>query len=286
MSASSDVSVKDLIRANLLVVGQELSPKYSQKVAAVHADGTLAFEGHHYETPTAAAKVAGNLQSVNGWIFWHLENSRETLADLREKYRKNFGSQTLAVDSSEDGDTSSAESEDVESSGVISAFGMFWRRADVNWELKQNVKLLGVHPTDKTQQHIDMAGQTGVYLLHDGSRTIYVGRVSAERLGFRLYEHTIDRVAGRWDRFSWFGLRPVTLDGSLGVAQQDFPAELVISTMEAVLIEGLEPPQNRRQGDGLKGQEYLQAPDQEVQRKRFLQGAIVTGLMSNTSSTS
>lgn len=64
-------------------------------------------------------------------------------------------------------------------------------------------------------------------------------------------------------------LRPVNPQGGLGVASDSFPAELVVSTMEAVLIEGLEPPQNRRQGDGLKGQEYLQVLAPEIEHERL-----------------
>jgi hypothetical protein len=34
--------------------------------------------------------------------------------------------------------------------------------------------------------------------------------------------------------------------------------------MEALLIEGLEPPQNRRRGDDFRAVEYLQAEDREL----------------------
>jgi hypothetical protein len=49
--------------------------------------------------------------------------------------------------------------------------------------------------------------------------------------------------------------------------------------MEAILIEGLEPRQNRRQGDGMTGQKYQQTPDDQLQGQhmgatmmRLLQG--------------
>lgn len=38
--------------------------------------------------------------------------------------------------------------------------------------------------------------------------------------------------------------------------------------MEALLIEGLEPPQNRRRGDDFDGVEYLQAEDQRIKTER------------------
>ena len=40
--------------------------------------------------------------------------------------------------------------------------------------------------------------------------------------------------------------------------------------MEAILIEGLEPPQNRRQGDGMTGQEYQQSVDEQLQERQMM----------------
>lgn len=42
----------------------------------------------------------------------------------------------------------------------------------------------------------------------------------------------------------------------------------VIVTMEAVLIEGLEPRQNRRRGDDLQALEFVQVEDPSVERDR------------------
>jgi len=46
----------------------------------------------------------------------------------------------------------------------------------------------------------------------------------------------------------------------------DFTLKNLISTMEALLIEGLEPPQNRRQGNGFNAVEFLQSTDPELSR--------------------
>ena len=94
---------------------------------------------------------------------------------------------------------------------------------------------------------MDLAEQQGVYLLQ-GLRgdTVYVGQ--AKLMGRRLAQHTWDRLAGRWIYFSWFGIRAVGADGKLagpgGVAD---PAVLV-NTLESVLIEAIEPRQNRQRG--------------------------------------
>ena len=39
-------------------------------------------------------------------------------------------------------------------------------------------------------------------------------------------------------------------------------------TMEAILIEGLEPPQNRRRGDKLENNEFIQAEDSGLKEKK------------------
>jgi len=46
---------------------------------------------------------------------------------------------------------------------------------------------------------------------------------------------------------------------------------MLVSTMEALPIEGLEPPQNRRRGDGFNATEFIQTTDPEVERRRAKQ---------------
>jgi hypothetical protein len=93
--------------------------------------------------------------------------------------------------------------------GALRAFGMFWRRELVLWS---GSKLLGRQSAGATE--VNFAGQVGVYLLHDRERVIYVGRATDTLLA-RLKAHTSDRLGGRWDRFSWFGLRSVNTRGEL-----------------------------------------------------------------------
>lgn len=112
-----------------------------------------------------------------------------------------------------------------------------------------------------------------MYLLHDRDRTIYVGR-AADALFARLKAHTGDRLSGRWDRFSWFGLRGVHEDGSLSAPATAWNYEVVIETLEALLIETIEPPLNRKRGDNLSAIEYLQGEDPQIEasrKKRLLQ---------------
>jgi len=147
---------------------------------------------------------------------------------------------------------------------IISSFGMFWRRDFVAW--KSNASLLGMQQIGA--EPVDFYSQVGIYLLYDGREIIYVGRSTDRPLGRRLYEHTLDRLSTRWDRFSWFGLLPVSEEGTLGELPESYVSTKLIPALEAVLIEALEPRQNRRRGDDLSAVEYLQKEDPEIERKK------------------
>lgn len=150
--------------------------------------------------------------------------------------------------------------------GLINAFGMFWSRSQVAWQSRMP-RLLGVQQTGSTP--VNFTEQAGVYVLYDVHRPIYVGRVTEPRMGLRLFDHTRDRLTSRWDRFSWFGVRGVTGDGTLApIPTAGIAINTLIATMEALLIEGLEPPQNRRQGDGFNAVEFIQTEDPDFEKKQ------------------
>jgi len=152
------------------------------------------------------------------------------------------------------------------SKSLIQAFGISWSRDKVDFKAAKP-KLLGISMVGSDP--VDFAEQTGVYILYDGARCVYVGRVSGkQRFSTRLREHTRDRLSGRWDRFSWFGTKGVTGDGKLIEANGAISLETLIASMEALLIEGLEPPLNRRQGDALAVAEFIQAEDPAFHKKR------------------
>lgn len=157
---------------------------------------------------------------------------------------------------------------DEDETGLINAFGMFWRRDRVLWS--STPKLLGQQQPGSTP--VDFWGQKGVYMLLDGREVVYVGRTTEQPLGARLRQHTIDRLNGRWDRFSWFGIHSVTEEGQLSSSvTASFDVENLIATMEALLIEGLEPPQNRKRGDDFRAVEFLQVEDPQIQKSQILE---------------
>lgn len=156
--------------------------------------------------------------------------------------------------------------EDEAEHALITSFGMFWRRSGVDW--KSTPKLLGMQNIGATE--VDFSVQLGIYLLYDGREVIYVGRSTDRPLGRRLYEHTVDRLSTRWDRFSWFGLLPVSDKGELGVMPTQHDASRIIPALEAVLIEAVEPRQNRKRGDDLASVEFIQKIDPEIDKRQVL----------------
>ena len=157
------------------------------------------------------------------------------------------------------GGESEATPDDDTEFGSLEAFGVYWQRDRVHWASKP--RLFGrTHPK---ADRVDLADQQGVYLLHDENGVVvYVGK--AANIGQRLTKHTSDRLTGRWQRFSWFGIRPVAANGKLGsVATGTITPTQLINTLEALLIEVLEPRQNRA-GSSYSGQEYIQVIDPKL----------------------
>ena len=158
---------------------------------------------------------------------------------------------------------------------LVTAFGVYWERDAVDWKARPH--LYGEFQTDGVSKspmtRVDFAGQHGLYLLHDVREVVYVGRTTTGDLGKRLYDHTRDRLQGRWSRFSWFGFHPVSEDGELGDRVTRVPPDCgmdnLISAVEAILIEALEPRQNRKSGDGIAASEYRQIPDPAIEGKRL-----------------
>lgn len=167
------------------------------------------------------------------------------------------------------------ESSDV--TGLVNAFGMFWDRAKVHWETEP--RILGQQQT--ASKPVNFCEQRGVYLLHDAQGVVYVGRSTDQSVGKRFQQHTADRLTGRWTRFSWFGVYPVEENGTLRTSANfsNVDINIVIATMEAVLIEGLEPRQNRKRGDDFQAIEFLQVEDPRLEMNRKL--AIVQELAAH-----
>jgi hypothetical protein len=161
----------------------------------------------------------------------------------------------------------STPEEQSDDTGLINAFGMYWSRANVVWS--SSPRIWGQQQPGS--EPVNFCGQKGVYVLLDGRDAVYVGRTTDQPLGVRLKQHTVDRLNGRWDRFSWFGVYSASESGSLITgASANFNLDMLIATMEALLIEGLEPPQNRKRGDDFRAVEFLQVEDPEIHKSRIV----------------
>lgn len=163
----------------------------------------------------------------------------------------------------------SATIEEDSDESVIRCLGMYWQRDLVVW--KSDPRVFGKQQA--LSKPVDFSSQRGIYILYDHHTVVYVGRSVDRPLGRRLYEHTTDRLGSRWNRFSWFGLLNVTDDGKLVEAPLKVTLPSLIATLEALLIEALEPPQNRKRGDDFTVMEYIQDIDPEI-KERELQNTL------------
>lgn len=153
---------------------------------------------------------------------------------------------------------------------IIQAYGLFWKKDNVFWGAGSNPgALFGVSARARRGTVIDFRDQIGIYILYQGHRMIYVGQAgSGNRFLFkRLRSHKRDVLAGRWDTFSWFGLRRVLLSGRLSKVNRraTSPLSATLNHMEAVLIAGAEPALNRQGGRfGGSAKRYLQVRDERL----------------------
>ncbi len=214
----------------------------------------------HYEDITDRTLSQG-LKTAAGATPAATVNSTISSAILHEGSACVFERTGRGVYGLKTGGKSEAASDDDGESVSLEAFGVYWERDRVNWAGKP--RLLGrSHPK---ADRVNLAGQHGVYLLYDELRVaVYVGQATKQSIWQRLAQHTSDRLAGRWQRFSWFGIRPVAEDGQLqSVAVGTITPQRLTSTLEALLIEALEPRQNRA-GSSYSGVEYIQADDPKL----------------------
>ena len=149
---------------------------------------------------------------------------------------------------------------------LICNYGLRWHLDRVAWSSASgNVGLFGVPRQNRKSTPTDFRDQIAIYVLYRDEEVVYVGQSGSRdnRLFSRLKNHRADRLADRWDRFSWFGLLPVSSDGTLVAKSPSMavsPAQ-VLDQIEAVMVEAVEPRLNRQGGQfGTEVTRYLQYP--------------------------
>ncbi|WP_199028735.1 GIY-YIG nuclease family protein [Ralstonia sp. ASV6] len=139
---------------------------------------------------------------------------------------------------------------------LVRTVGFFWREDHVFWgKGNQAGRLLGVPPNGKTSIPVDFREQIGIYVLYADYKVVYVGQagVGKQSLFTRLKQHRKDDLAGRWDRFSWFGLLRVVGTGvnqKLASRTTALHPNLpdVLNHIEGILIHAVEPSMNSQGG--------------------------------------
>lgn len=120
----------------------------------------------------------------------------------------------------------------------------------VNWGdvgAGNNGKLIGLTTYRKKKIEVDVFAGTGVYVLYNDYKMIYVGKT--DKLGSRLRNHLTNRMEGRWDSFSFYLVNKVNMvSESLAASpkQKQVKSSEICSTLEALLIDLANPPLNRK----------------------------------------
>ena len=131
--------------------------------------------------------------------------------------------------------------------------GARWRARDVWWSSDpKNAKLLGVKAKALRGPLANFAHQSGIYVLYADFTPIYVGQAN-KRLFSRLKLHLLhDDLAGRWDRFSWFGFRKVVGGNTPKLSKPGVKFSIstnqLLDHLEAMMIHAFEPALNGQEG--------------------------------------
>lgn len=148
---------------------------------------------------------------------------------------------------------------------LIGAYGLFWRKEEVNWTAR-NWQLLGYRGTNRPGLRVcDFRRTRGVYVLFNDYGAEYAGLArGTEGIGSRLLSHTTDGTKD-WDRFCWFGFDDV-VDASaqllrwsevrLRDAVAEVSSEDAVREFEALLIQLLGV--NKQKMQFLRGEKWRQ----------------------------
>ncbi len=153
---------------------------------------------------------------------------------------------------------------------LFTTMGLFWREDWVFWGRPKNQgRLLGVPARNLKAIPTDFREQTGIYVLYADYSLVYVGQtgLKQQRLFSRLKQHRKDDLAGRWNRFSWFGIRRAINHGQLSkdVSATHPPLKTVLDQIEGLVIHAAEPSMNGQGGRLRKSvTRYIQHKDPDA----------------------
>jgi hypothetical protein len=170
-------------------------------------------------------------------------------------------------------------------SAPILCLGSRWRAEDVYWyTAPKNAQLDGVPRNNVTAPVANFAHQSGIYILYSDHTPIYVGQAN-KTLFARLKAHFLkDDLAGRWDTFTWFGLRKV-VGGNIPRLSKpgskfSISTTQLLNHFEAALIHAFETPLNGQEGRfGDEVTRYKQVRDSRLgpTDRELLEGMALAG---------
>lgn len=148
---------------------------------------------------------------------------------------------------------------------IVRAFGLFWNVTGVDWKGAQMKGIFEAKNPD-TNRKVSITSnaweQSGIYCLYHEFTPIYVGRALSRNLGIRVNAHRFDRLAGRWDSFSWFGCHKVNADGSLMAFKTRLTKRIhIVKSLEAFALIAFDPRLNRRHESLPEAREFIQQVD-------------------------
>lgn len=120
--------------------------------------------------------------------------------------------------------------------------GLFWPISTIDSGSRQ---LMGSRTRGGRTDPVNLWDQRGIYALYRDFNLVYAGQAVDRPLGVRLAEHLRDDREGRWDRFSWFGVKLETRGGFReGRGRFHVDSGVAINHIEGLLIEVAEPRLN------------------------------------------
>jgi hypothetical protein len=134
----------------------------------------------------------------------------------------------------------------------------------LDWEWDKSIynrhEMLG-----ETGKHepVDFYDQIGIYTLKKTDKIVYVGKACSVKdgIGWRVAAHAGYSGAdkkGKWNTFSWFGMRPVGVRDLLKRPNVRMETTAVVSDIEALLIYLLDTKLNKARGKYKHMTEFFQ----------------------------
>jgi len=246
------------------VMNEEKKPLHYSEIAELIAQRGYRTSLGATPRDTVSAQITSDIKK-GGSIFEKVDRGVFILKKILKETNDESEREEVVIEKKEAQTTK--KQKDNSNNKIINSFGIYWNRNLVHWK-SAIPDLFGIQQIGAKE--VNFKDQKGIYLLHDSRETIYVGQAIEQPLGKRLKDHTTDRLAGRWDRFSWFGFYPVNDDGKLNLDAEfkDFTIQHLGDILEAILIESIEPRQNRKQGNSFIGLEFLQQEAPEIKQKQ------------------